>query len=73
MRPTEPTRIGVATSNAVWVLVRDIALLYVADNGPMRFHAQKLMAKVHVANARFVPCRSNTHLRTPWRASRVRG
>ena len=44
-----------ATSSAVCVLVSDIALVYVGDSGPIRFHAQKLIAKVHVASARLTP------------------
>ena len=42
-----------ATSSAVWLLVSDIAVAYGVDSGPIRFHAQKLMAKVQVASARF--------------------
>jgi len=56
IRPTEPTRIGVATSSAVWVLDSDIAVEYLVESGPIRFQAQKLIANVHVASARFLPC-----------------
>src|SRR6478609_11420996 len=56
MRPSDPTRIGVATSNAVCVLDSDMAPAYGVDSGPIRFQAQKLIAKVQVARARFRPC-----------------
>ena len=46
---------GVATSSAVCELDRSIAVAYGVDSGAIRFQAQKLIAKVHVARARFRP------------------
>ena len=58
IRPTDPTRIGVATSIEASVLLRDRSPAYVVDSGPIMFQAQKLMAETHVASARFTPCRA---------------
>ena len=55
-RPSEPTRIGVATSREASLLLSESRSAYVVDMGPIRFHAQKLIVETHVANARLMPC-----------------
>ena len=47
-----------ATNIEASALLRDISPAYVVDNGPIMFHAQKLMVETHVARTRFVPCRA---------------
>ncbi|BDU05941.1 hypothetical protein FMUBM48_22040 [Nocardia cyriacigeorgica] len=55
IRPSEPTRIGVATSIDVSVLLSDRSPAYVVESGPIMFQAQKLIADTQVASARFDP------------------
>jgi len=53
IRPSDPTRIGVATSMEASVLLNDRSPAYVVDSGPIMFQAQKLIAETQVASARF--------------------
>ena len=53
IRPSDPTRMGVATSIDAWVLDRRISPAYVVESGPIMFQAQKLIAETHVASTRF--------------------